>query len=411
MQITFASPSSPPPFVNRVRELATLRAELAAALAGQGRLVLLSGEAGIGKTALAAMLCREAADAGAHVLAGHCYDRTESPPYGPWLEFARRVRALPAPANAPPIPRLDTATSQADLFAQARDFLTALTAQRPLLLLLEDLHWTDSASLDLLRFIAHGIGDMPLLLVATYRGEEVDRRHPLSSLVPLLVREAPTERLALRPLDAAAAQALVRARHDLAESAAHRLATYLMERTEGNALFMTELLAQPRGGASLDRLEERSYTEVLAQVPVPLLLKQIVDDRLARLGDETAALLAIAAVIGQEVPLAVWEAVTPADEETLLDRGGAGGGGASRDGFDTGRRDPLHPRADPRCALRERPRAAPTAAAPAGGGGARRAPRAGPGRGGVPLPAGGGRARGGVAGAGGRARRGCLRAS
>ena len=103
------------------------------------------------------------------------------------------------------------------------------------------------------------------------------------------------------------------------------------------------------------------------ETPVPVLLQQIVDDRLARLGDETAALLAIAAVVGQEVPLAVWEAVTRADEETLAGRGRAGGGGASGDGMADGRRHPLHPRADPRRAVRGCARAAAAAAAPAGG--------------------------------------------
>jgi DNA-binding CsgD family transcriptional regulator len=314
-----SSPSvSPPPLVGRGRELALLHDCLTAARGGRGSLVLIGGEAGIGKTALADALCREAAVTGTHVLLGHCYDRTETPPYGPWSEIARHIEALPDAANAPPVPRLDGASSQADLFAQARDFLVALTAERPHVLVLEDLHWADSASLDLLRFIARGIDELPLLLLATYRGEELDRRHPLAALVPLLVREAPTERLGLRPLDTAAAQALVRTRHTLADADVHRLAADLIERTEGNALFLTELLRSLEEEGLLDRLNAGSYGEIVAQTPVPVLLTQIVDNRLSRLGDETAALLAIAAVVGQEVPLAVWAAVTRADEETLL---------------------------------------------------------------------------------------------
>jgi DNA-binding CsgD family transcriptional regulator len=285
---------------------------------GRGHLVLIDGEAGIGKTALAGALCREAAATGAHVLTGHCYDRTETPPYGPWIEIARRVQSLPGTANAPPLPRLEGATSQADLFALARDFLVALTAARPLVLVLEDLHWADSASLDLLRFLARGIDEMPFLLLATYRGDEVDRRHPLAGLVPLLVREAPTARLNLRPLDAEAVRVLVGTSYNLAERAAHRLAAYLIERTEGNALFMTELLRSFEEEGLLDRLDDRAYAKIAARTPVPALLKQIVDGRLSRLGDETAALLAIAAVVGQEVPLGVWQAVSQVDEETLL---------------------------------------------------------------------------------------------
>src|SRR3954454_13235411 len=197
------SPSFPPPLVGRDRELALLRDRLAAAQGGRGSLVLIGGEAGIGKTALAGVVGDEATAAGARVLVGHCYDRTETPPYGPWREIGRRVEALPA---APPVPRFDGATSQTDLFAQGRAFLAAMAVARPLLLVLEDLHWADTASLDLLRFVARGIDELPLLLVVTYRAEEIDRRHPLAALVPLLVREAPTERLVLRPLDTAAAQ-------------------------------------------------------------------------------------------------------------------------------------------------------------------------------------------------------------
>src|SRR5262245_41582980 len=194
-----------PLVVGRDCELALLHERLAAAQSGRGSLVLISGEAGIGKTALAQALGSAAADTGVHALTGHCYDRTETPPYGPWIEIAQRVPSLPVAAAALPVPRLDDATSQVALFTQARDFLTALTAQHPLVLVLEDLHWADNASLDLLRYLAHGLESMPLLLVATYRGEELNRRHPLAATVPLLVREAPTERLNLRPLDTAAA--------------------------------------------------------------------------------------------------------------------------------------------------------------------------------------------------------------
>jgi DNA-binding CsgD family transcriptional regulator/tetratricopeptide (TPR) repeat protein len=319
MVVTSSSLTIPPPFAGRDREIALLNDCLTAAQSGQGSLVLISGEAGIGKSALADRLGRAAENASATVLTGHCYDRAETPPYGPWIEIARRVETLPGAANAPPVPHLDGATSQSDLFARARDFLAALSSERPLLLVLEDLHWADSASLDLLRFIARGLDDMSLLLVVTYRGEDVDRHHPLAKLVPLLVREAPTARIGLRPLDGEAARVLVRARYTLAEEKVDRLATYLIERTEGNALFMTELLRSLEEEQLLDHLDQPSYADVLARTPVPALLQQIVDDRLSRLGDETAALLSIAAVIGQEVPLAVWQAVSGKDEETLLD--------------------------------------------------------------------------------------------
>src|SRR5215213_8259436 len=102
MDVRSSSPTLPPPLVGRDREFALLHDRLTAAREGGGSLVLISGQAGIGKTALADALCRKAAGTGAHVLSGHCYDRTENPPYGPWIEIARRVHSLPGTADAPP---------------------------------------------------------------------------------------------------------------------------------------------------------------------------------------------------------------------------------------------------------------------------------------------------------------------
>src|SRR5437762_2954190 len=106
MSVPSLSPTPPSLLVGRDRELALLHERLTAARGGQGSLVLISGEAGIGKTALADVLAREAMNAHVTVLTGHCYDRTETPPYGPWMEIARRLQTLPAAAHAPNVPSL-----------------------------------------------------------------------------------------------------------------------------------------------------------------------------------------------------------------------------------------------------------------------------------------------------------------
>ena len=198
-----------------------LRECLAEALAGRGGLVLIGGEAGIGKTALAEATGREAAERGALVLIGRCYDGTETPPYGPWTELLEQLPPAPdlppPPAIAAPGGAMGGAGSQAALFAQVRDFLAALAGRRPLALLLDDLHWADPASLDLLRFLARQVGGLPVLLLVTYRDDELTRRHPLYHLLPALVREAHARRLDVRPLDEEAVLALARARYRLAE--------------------------------------------------------------------------------------------------------------------------------------------------------------------------------------------------
>src|SRR3712207_4025727 len=113
---------------------------------------------------------------------------------------------------------------------------------RPLVVLLDDLHWADPASLDLLRFLARGLADLPLLLLATYRSDELTRRHPLYQLLPALVREARATRLELRPLDQGGLLALVRAGYALPDEAEARLTTYLAERSEGNPFYAGEVL-------------------------------------------------------------------------------------------------------------------------------------------------------------------------
>ena len=132
------APNSPAPWdrgpsllVGRAREQAVLRDRLAGALAGRGSLALIGGEAGIGKTALAEWLCREAAEQGALVLVGRCYDLAETPPYGPFLELLRGYQpdvGLP-PAPFSPWRGADAAASQAALYTQVLDFFRALAFQ------------------------------------------------------------------------------------------------------------------------------------------------------------------------------------------------------------------------------------------------------------------------------------------
>lgn len=321
--IAAAAASPPPPrapslvtpaLVGREREQTVLREALAAALAGRGGLALISGEAGIGKTALAEALCAEAERLGAHVLVGRAYDLSETPPYGPWTEA--RAQFPPSP-DLPPLPSAlhTTAHSPQQFFAEVRAFFAAAAAARPLVLLLDDLQWADPASLDLLRTVARALMTLPMLVLATYRPDDLTRRHPLAPLLPLLAREARAARLDLAPLSAAALGALVRDRYALAPADEDRLVAYLARRTDGNPLFATEVLRA---------LEEQGVVDArggglgdLGTIAVPALLRQIVVGRVARLGVEAKRLLDIAAVIGQEVPLGVWAVAAETDEGTV----------------------------------------------------------------------------------------------
>jgi DNA-binding CsgD family transcriptional regulator len=298
-----------------------LRDQLGSAIAGSGSLVLISGEAGIGKTSLAEDLGRNAATQGALVLVGRCYDLSETPPYGPWREL---LQGPALPDDLPPPPAIFVsdgssvgAASQHDLLIQARAYLAALSARWPLVLLLDDLHWSDLASLDLLRVLAREVHVQPIMIIVIYRDDEVTRRHPLSSLVPTLVREARVARIGLRPLDQSAVWALVEHRYRLPEADRARLAAYLQQHAEGNPFFLTEVLRTLEEEGILHAGDIGWQLGDLSRTRVPPLVRQVIERRLARLGQEAEVLLQAAAVIGQDVRLDVWRAATGVSDEDL----------------------------------------------------------------------------------------------
>ncbi len=298
-----------------------LHAHLSAALIGQGGLVILGGEAGIGKTTLAEDTCHAASAAGALVLAGHCYDRTETAPYGPWVELIEQFGMLPdrSPAlRAIAQPGIAHSTSQAALFGEVREFLVAIAHERPLVILLDDLHWADTASLDLLRFVARTLSRVPILLLVTYRSDEVTRGHPLYWLLPVLVREALAVRIDLSPLGDDDVHALVEHAYHLPADDADRLVSYLQARAEGNPFFLGELLRSLVGTVLLPTTTGGWALSTLDVLPVPVLLRQVIDARLERLGPAADTLLTIAAVIGQIVPLPLWAAVGETTIDTLI---------------------------------------------------------------------------------------------
>jgi DNA-binding CsgD family transcriptional regulator len=317
--VTPPIPPLPSPLIGRDREQSTLRAALDAALTGRGSLVLIGGEAGIGKTTLAEALLAEAAACGALTLVGRCYDLGEAPPYGPWTEALAHLPGadlLPAPLGAGA-----SAGSQAALFAHLRDALSDAARRRPTVLLLEDLHWADPGSLDLVRFIGRHLGALPLLLLATYRDDELREEHPLAATLPALVREARAARLAPARLTAEHARELARSRYRLPSADEDSLAAHLHAHAEGNPFYLGELLRSleeegvlhTAGGDAAWALGD------LIGVRVPPLLRQVIGARVARLGEDAGRLLAVASVLGQEVPLDLWATVTGSDDEALAD--------------------------------------------------------------------------------------------
>jgi len=275
----------------RTAEQTVLRAGLDAARAGRGRLVFVAGEAGIGKTALVTALARDADQEGARVLVGRCEDVVPPPPYGLWRDLFAGAEAaalpVPPPAAFAPLTAAPATTDPAPPEAQVRAWLTALARTRPaapVVLVLEDLHWADAASLDLLRALARAIAAEPVFILGTYREDELDRAHPLYALLPRFVRESDVARIVVPPLTAADVAALVRARYALPNADGQRLARSLYDRAEGNALFTTELLYALENNGSLRQTAGAWRVGDLTATPLPPLLRQVIDARVHRLG-------------------------------------------------------------------------------------------------------------------------------
>ena len=311
--------------VGRQRELSQLREAMDRSLQSTGQLVLVGGEAGIGKTTIVQALLREAEQRGCLVLSGGCYDLTTTPPYGPWEEI---TRAYPETADLPLLPAplregtgsMEGIPSQAALFDLVASFLAEVADRKPLVLLLEDLHWSDAESLALLRYVSRSLSGHRIIIVATYRDDEITRRHRLAQLLPRLVRESRAERVSLHQLDSAAIRELIQDRYALDEDDEERLKAYLEERSEGNPLYVEELLFTLESEETLTQSSDDGWSlGRLEAVPVPMLIVQLIEDRLSNLEDRTRELLEVLAVIGHEVDIDLWRQVSEADDAELIE--------------------------------------------------------------------------------------------
>ena len=230
------------PVVGRERETARLTAALEAAGRGEPRGVLVSGDAGVGKTRLLSDLVERARAAGATALVGHCID------VGgvglPYLPFSEALAPLAEGRSLTALGGDDVA--QLQLFDAVASALARAGEQAPVLLVLEDLHWADQSTRDLLSFLLARLRDERLLVVGSLRSDDLHRRHPLRPLLAELVRLPGVERLDLAPFDARAMGDYLAALSGgpVPEATVRRI----LERSEGNAYFAAELLHGERAG-------------------------------------------------------------------------------------------------------------------------------------------------------------------
>lgn len=330
----------------RVAETAALGQAWKSAVAGEARMTLLAGEPGIGKTRLSAELAGEAHRQGATVLYGRC-DEELSVPYQPWVEAIsylverldeaalEAIVASHGPELALLIPQLRwrfpdmRASSTADaeteryMLLQAVTSALALVAQEtPLLLVLDDLHWADKQTLTLLRHVFTNLSaGSSVMVVGTYRDSDLDAGSPLIDTVAALRREVGVELLPVQGLDDLEMRQLVEisAERELDE-AGQRLALLLRQETAGNPFFGHEILRNlvETGDLYLDG-DTWVVKDTFNELALPQSIRDVIGQRIARLGEDLVKALTAAAVIGREFDLALVAAITEGDEDDLLD--------------------------------------------------------------------------------------------
>jgi tetratricopeptide (TPR) repeat protein len=350
--------TDPSTFVGRAAELAELRAALDDAAAGRGRLFLISGEPGIGKTRLADEFSSVATALGVHVLWGRCWEGAGAPAYWPWIQalksvpssrdvhsvlsalasgvFApdssgeedqelrktgddtrhlRAVRVAKGP-TADPIARVfvrdgDFEQTRFRLFSRVAGFLEEASRIRPLALVFDDLHDADQSSLLMLQFVARELRDAHLAIVGTFREAEVERSKPLSSLIARVAREGIL--LPLRGLNEADVAAFVSVR--AAVTPAPKLVRMLHRATDGNPLFLDGVVRMLVADGKLTEESELDASEVR----LPSGVRVAIGRQLEALSGEAREMLSIAATVGNEFEIKLLQTVSGRSGEEILD--------------------------------------------------------------------------------------------
>ncbi|MCW5853206.1 MAG: AAA family ATPase [Anaerolineae bacterium] len=330
-------------FVGRQAELAQMRQQWAQVQQGHARIVLVSGEPGVGKTRLAHEFITHVAHSGAAVLRGGCYEYEATTPYLPFVEALRAyVRTQPATLlrqrlgpTAPeiarlapeiearlgplaPNPTLPPNDERLRLFDNIARFLASVAGESGLLVFLDDLHWADQATFALLHYLLRNLTGERLLVVATYREADLARGHPLADALVTWHRERIATRIALDRLSEQETGTLLATLFDQTRVSDEFIAAIYRE-TEGNPFFIEEVVKSLIEAGQVYREGEGWGRKAIAELTLPRSIQEAVGRRLARLSEPCADALHIAATLGKTSAFVELAAVSQLDEETLLD--------------------------------------------------------------------------------------------
>jgi DNA-binding SARP family transcriptional activator len=320
-------------FVGREAELGRLLAGLDDALAGRGKLFLLEGEPGIGKSRLADELIARARARGARILVGRCWEAGGAPAYWPWVQSLRAyvresaTSALRSQLGAgaadvaqivpelrqrlpdlPEPPALESDGARFRLFDATADFLRNASASRPIVLMLDDLHAADASSLLLLQFLARELGSTRMLVLGAFRDVDPIPGAPLQATLAEVGREPVTRRLSLGGLTTRDVAEYVEL--TASEIASPELAAALHRETEGNPLFV---------GETVRLLALEGVPAETATIAIPQSVRDVISRRLAHLSEECNRVLVQASGLGREFAVATLARIGGLSEDEVLE--------------------------------------------------------------------------------------------
>ncbi len=335
-----------PKIIGRTPEFAALSLLVKQAKGGQGHLALIAGEAGIGKSRLVSELKALAVDQEFLVVQGACFPKDLTYPYAPLLDLLRSLVAsnpkasltaaiealahdifplLPelVPDQTIPIPRLEPEQEKRRLFSVLTTFFLHLSLQVPVLLVIEDLHWSDDTSLDFLHSLARHCVSQPLLLLVTYRHEEV--HPPLRNWLTQLNRERLAHEIQLVPLAHNEVDTMLAAifeeRHtsfDMRRFLHGELLEALYTLTEGNPFFVEETIGSLIAAGDIFYTQGYWHRTSGRKVSIPQSVQDAVQRRTAQVSEAARHVLTLAAVAGRHFDFALLQQLTRYDEQQLL---------------------------------------------------------------------------------------------
>jgi len=332
--------------IDRVEEMSLLRETVDRAVRGEGGVVFLYGEAGIGKTRLARELGAYARLRGMQVLSGRCpalFRMDGVPPYVLWSEVIKDYLQACTPEQlykvigfypsevsrlvpeikqklgtiVPSLP-IGPENERNRLFEAVSQFVTNISKEAPLLVVLDDLQWTDQSSLLLLHYLARGAGNESLLLLGAYRDTDIDERHPLSPVLTELNRERLLEPVLLKRMSFDDVSEMIKQileRDDVPKE----FCELVYEKTRGNPFFAEEVIRSLKEEGVIYREENKWKIKEVSGLKFPKTVKSVIKNRVGRLDDECQNVLTMASFVGKDFPFEALRGVTGVEEDKLLE--------------------------------------------------------------------------------------------